>query len=306
MDASVAADDSGKRSASVVLPSGAHARRSKKGKKQQGKDAEADRPPDVAVTIMPLPPKDNDPAAGLVRLDAQDKGHLVQLDEAKLSATSAKGYRMVRATHGAHAGTWYYEIEVKHLGATGHCRLGWATKQAELQAPVGYDSHSFAYRDIGGAKVHKAAREPYGQPFQEGDVIGCLLHMPEGGRPIEPDLQDKPVLSYGGIPVVEVPEEAKAEPLPGSCIAFTKNGKLQGMAYRDVTEGKYYPAGSIYTLPEQAEGATLCFNYGPAFKYPCPVVEGLPEPRPVCELGERYGEAAAAVQDPPPAPAAAG
>ena len=42
----------------------------------------------------------------------------------------------VRATHGAQEGTWYYEVTVARLGATGHARLGWATRKAELQAPV--------------------------------------------------------------------------------------------------------------------------------------------------------------------------
>ena len=34
-----------------------------------------------------------------------------------------------------------------------------------------------------------------------------------------------------------VPEEPEPEPnvLPGSCIAFTCNGELQGVAYRSVT-----------------------------------------------------------------------
>ena len=43
----------------------------------------------------------------------------------------------VRATHGAHQGTWYYEITVEPLGDTGHCRLGWSTNKGELQGPVG-------------------------------------------------------------------------------------------------------------------------------------------------------------------------
>ena len=38
--------------------------------------------------------------------------------------------------HGAHEGTWYYEVRMEHLGATGHARLGWGTRKAELQAPV--------------------------------------------------------------------------------------------------------------------------------------------------------------------------
>lgn len=42
----------------------------------------------------------------------------------------------MRATHGAHEGSWYFEVKVTHLGATGHCRIGWATRKAELQAPV--------------------------------------------------------------------------------------------------------------------------------------------------------------------------
>jgi hypothetical protein len=32
--------------------------------------------------------------------------------------------------------------------------------------------------------------------------------------------------------------------------------------FRDVKEGTYYPAASLYTLPEQTEGATVTFNFG--------------------------------------------
>ncbi len=31
---------------------------------------------------------------------------------------------------------------------------------------------------------------------------------------------------------------------------------------RDVLDGTYYPCASIYTLPEQTEGATVSFNFG--------------------------------------------
>ena len=34
-------------------------------------------------------------------------------------------------------------------------------------------------------QVHKAVREAYGKPFREGDVVGCLIHLPPGGRPFE-------------------------------------------------------------------------------------------------------------------------
>ena len=50
---------------------------------------------------------------------------------------------------------------------------------------MGYDEFSFGYRDLEGSKVHKALREDYGKAYKEGDVIGCFIHMPEGGRRLE-------------------------------------------------------------------------------------------------------------------------
>ncbi|KAI5076238.1 hypothetical protein GOP47_0008303, partial [Adiantum capillus-veneris] len=78
-----------------------------------------------------------------------------------LSASSTKGYRMVRATRGVQEGTWYYEIVVEQLGPTGHTRLGWSTQKGDVQAPVGFDSNSYGYRDLDGSKTHVAVRETY-------------------------------------------------------------------------------------------------------------------------------------------------
>lgn len=73
-----------------------------------------------------------------------------------------------------------------------HWRLGWSTTSAELQAPgngsccslriiglVGYDKHSYAYRDIDGVKVHQAKRRAYGKSYGPGDVIGFYIYLPE-------------------------------------------------------------------------------------------------------------------------------
>jgi hypothetical protein len=58
---------------------------------------------------------------------------------------------MARATHGVHRGAYYWEAFIlpdsqKHS----HVRIGWCTRQGELQAPVGYDQYSYAYRDEAG------------------------------------------------------------------------------------------------------------------------------------------------------------
>ena len=61
------------------------------------------------------------------------------------------GYRMIRATHGVHNGAYYWECQIgKSTDSNAHVRVGWSTRQGELQAPVGYDRFSFAYRDISG------------------------------------------------------------------------------------------------------------------------------------------------------------
>ena len=58
---------------------------------------------------------------------------------------------MVRATHGVHRGSYYWELEVLQSGPDSHIRVGWSTRQGELQGPVGFDQHSYAYRDVAGS-----------------------------------------------------------------------------------------------------------------------------------------------------------
>ena len=58
---------------------------------------------------------------------------------------------MIRATHGVHNGAYYWECQIgQSADNNAHVRIGWSTRQGELQAPVGYDRYSFAYRDISG------------------------------------------------------------------------------------------------------------------------------------------------------------
>lgn len=66
---------------------------------------------------------------------------------------------MIRATHGVHSGYYYYEALILNRNEeeklnidspSPHFRVGWASRQAELEGPVGYDKFSFAFRDVGG------------------------------------------------------------------------------------------------------------------------------------------------------------
>lgn len=222
-----------------------------------------------------------------VQLSKVGKASQLQLSEDRLGVTGHKGFKTARASHGVHEGAWYCEVRVSHLGRSGHCRLGWCTRKAELQAPVGFDTFGFSYRDIEGSKVTEGRREPYGEPFVEGDVIGLYIYLPPGGKTLEPK-QNEYTKYKGKWMRIEDPEP-KADPLPGSVIAFTRNGVLQGVAFRDFLEGTYHPAASLYTLPEQAEGATVAFSFGPDFVHAPPVPEGCAAARPMCEMATAPG-----------------
>ncbi|RYY72402.1 hypothetical protein EON63_20910 [archaeon] len=138
---------------------------------------------------------------------------------------------MVRATHGVHEGSYYWEAEVlPSLGDDAHVRIGWSTREGELQAPVGYDQHSYAYRDIAGSMVHKSTRiDEYGEAYGVGDVIGCHLII--------------------------------SSDLAQNKMSFFKNGRDQGMAYSadDIPFGVYFPALSLY------KQAVVRVNFGPSF-----------------------------------------
>lgn len=52
-------------------------------------------------------------------------------------------------------------------------RVGWSTRQGELQGAVGGDRYSYGYRDISGSKIHESIRDDaYGEPYGPGDIVG--------------------------------------------------------------------------------------------------------------------------------------
>ncbi|KAG8370987.1 hypothetical protein BUALT_Bualt13G0040300 [Buddleja alternifolia] len=238
----------------------------------------------VLITPIPRFPDKNDDGLDLnICLSKVNKAEKVEVSDDRLTAGSTKGYRMVRATRGVAEGAWYFEIKVVQLGETGHTRLGWSTDKGDLQAPVGYDGNSFGYRDIDGSKVHKALREKYGEEgYKEGDVIGFYINLPDGESyaPNPPRL-----VWYKGQRYVCAPD-AKEDPpkvVPGSEISFFKNGICQGVAFKDLYGGRYYPAASMYTLPKQPN-CVVKFNFGPDFeKFPDDFGEH-PVPRPMIEV----------------------
>jgi len=71
-----------------------------------------------------------------------------------------------------------------------HVRLGWARREAPLNAPAGLDGYSYAMRDKTGEKVHLSRPRPYGRPFSSGDVVGMYISLPPRRKPNPRDSQD--------------------------------------------------------------------------------------------------------------------
>ena len=116
------------------------------------------------------------------------------------------------------------------------------------------------------------------------------LHMPEGGRSME----GKPeIVVWKGKTYQTVNEPAKAaEPLEGSILGFAVNGCWRGPAFKNILEGTYYAAGSLFTAPNPKAPASLRFNFGPNFKFPLKLEEGFPVPKPFCEAADALGGSA--------------
>jgi Set1/Ash2 histone methyltransferase complex subunit ASH2 len=70
----------------------------------------------------------------------------------------------------------------------------------------------------------------------------------------------------------KVPEAIKSlKPLPGSKLVFFKNGVCQGVAFKDIYKGAYFPSLSLF------KNIVLQTNFGPTFKYPPTDVKDLPK-----------------------------
>ena len=129
------------------------------------------------------------------RMNYEDASSHILFDLEGKSITTEKGFRMARANVGVREGRWYWECKIisgirsPNLDASivnnqvdgGHVRVGWARREASLDAPVGFDAYSYGLRDVLGQKVHMSRPTsfmPPNEPFCQGDVIGLEINLP--------------------------------------------------------------------------------------------------------------------------------
>jgi COMPASS component BRE2 len=149
------------------------------------------------------------------RMSIEDTDRLFHFDNSATIVTNEKGWRMSRANVFAREGSLYYEVKILNgVPAEGpvipvgqekspqpHIRMGWARREAPLDAPVGFDGYSYGITDIRFETMHrsraakitlpqpksksKAKAKPANPPpvhendnVRTGDVIGLLITLP--------------------------------------------------------------------------------------------------------------------------------
>ncbi|KAI0350241.1 hypothetical protein OH77DRAFT_1489491 [Trametes cingulata] len=134
------------------------------------------------------------------RVSWEDRSPFIKVTQDGLGLQGEKGFRSARCNAPIREGRWYMEVKIE-LGAGdkppglkrtegSHVRLGWARREAPLNAPAGYDGYSYAMRDKTGEKVHLSRPRPYGRPFRTGDVVGMYICLPPRRKPEKRDPYD--------------------------------------------------------------------------------------------------------------------
>jgi COMPASS component BRE2 len=137
-------------------------------------------------------------------MSVEDSDRNIYFDSSCRLVTNEKGWRMSRANVYAREGSLYYEVKIlKGIPADGsittsdgpspHVRMGWARREAPLDAPVGFDGYSYAVCDTKFDTMHrsrlgkflagkskKSAPQPDQplEPLRTRDVVGLLITLP--------------------------------------------------------------------------------------------------------------------------------
>ncbi|XP_077506903.1 set1/Ash2 histone methyltransferase complex subunit ASH2-like isoform X3 [Amblyomma americanum] len=207
-----------------------------------------------------------------VLLAMHDRAPQLKLSDDRLSVTGEKGYCMVRATHGVEEGSWYYEATIEDMPENSATRIGWSQELANLQAPLGYDRFGYSWRSRKGTRFHESRGYHYHDGgYGAGDTLGFLIELPkceekEGQLTLPDAFKDRRLVKVKSYLYFEEKDEVQQaikalKPLPESRIVFYKNGECVGTAWRDINEGMYFPAISLY------KGCTVRLNFGPNFKH---------------------------------------
>lgn len=130
------------------------------------------------------------------RFSFEDSPAAILFSESATAVTTSDAWHTARANVCAREGTYYYEARIisgivndpqapqngrPTTSPRGHVRIGFARREADLDANVGVDCYGYGIRDVNGEVVNRMRCEfffPKGEAINEGDVIGMLITLP--------------------------------------------------------------------------------------------------------------------------------
>ena len=118
-----------------------------------------------------------------------DRAPQLNVSDDRMHVTGTKFYCTARATHGVSRGNWYYEVKIVEMPDGAATRIGWAQKNANLQAPLGFDKFGYSCRSRKGTKFHDSVGKHYSDGYGQGDVIGCLIELPDKSIHLPPSFK---------------------------------------------------------------------------------------------------------------------
>ena len=114
----------------------------------------------------------------VVLLAMHDRAPQVTVSDDRLTVTGHKFYCTIRANHFVNRGSWYFEVKILDLPEGAATRIGWAQKNANLQAPLGFDKFGYSCRSRKGTKFHESIGKKFSHGYKEGDILGCMIVLP--------------------------------------------------------------------------------------------------------------------------------
>ncbi|GAB7347190.1 hypothetical protein MBLNU459_g3300t1 [Dothideomycetes sp. NU459] len=132
------------------------------------------------------------------RMSFEDTDKWVHYDTTGKYITNEKGWRAARANVCAREGTLYYEVRIVRgvpaegpavpvdaAGPQPHIRMGWARREAPLDAPIGFDGYSYAVTDTRFETMHRSRPGKFFHPKQKGKPTKKSAGTKQENTPVE-------------------------------------------------------------------------------------------------------------------------
>ncbi|KAF2103475.1 hypothetical protein NA57DRAFT_32125 [Rhizodiscina lignyota] len=130
------------------------------------------------------------------RMSFEDGDRWMHYDDSGTMVSIEKGWRMGRGNVVAREGRLYYEVKIINgvpaegdavpPGSQGqpqpHIRMGWARREAPLDAPVGFDGYSYGITDIRFDTMHKSRPGKIAPPKAKGKALKSKASQPKTGQ----------------------------------------------------------------------------------------------------------------------------